>query len=81
VVAHAAIVLIYARPVVHALASVTFGEFFFAVLLAAALSMWIYWHASRHGSKHATAWGILAFFFWVAVPIYFLHYVVTRRRY
>jgi hypothetical protein len=67
--------------VLHALASVTPGEFVFAVLLAAALSMWIYWHASRHGSRHATAWGILAFFFWVTVPIYFLHYLMTRRRY
>ncbi len=27
-------------------------------LLAAALSMWVYWHASRHGSRHATAWGV-----------------------
>ena len=65
----------------HAVAAVTFTEFFFAVLLAAALSMWIYWHASRHGSRHATAWGILTFFFWVTVPIYFLHYLTTRRRY
>jgi hypothetical protein len=64
-----------------ALASLTFGEFFAALLLAAALSMWIYWHASRHGSRHATAWGIAAFFFWVTVPIYFLHYLMTRRRY
>ena len=43
--------------------------------------MWVYWHASRHGSKHATAWGIGAFFFWVTVPVYFLHYLLRRRRY
>ena len=63
-----------------ALATVSFGAFFAAVVLAAGLSMWIYWHASRHGSRHATAWGIGAFFFWVTVPIYFLHYLTTRRR-
>ena len=63
------------------LGSLTFGEFFVALLLAVALSMWIYWHASRHGSRHATAWGIAAFFCWVTVPIYFLHYLMTRRRY
>ena len=51
------------RDVIHALAAFTFAEFFVALLLAAALSMWIYWHASRHGSRHATAWGIAAFFF------------------
>jgi hypothetical protein len=63
------------------LTAFTFGEFFIALLLAIALSMWIYWHASRHGSRHPTAWGIAAFFFWVTVPVYFLHYLVTRRRY
>jgi hypothetical protein len=62
-------------------ASLTFGEFFLALLLAVALSMWIYWHASRHGSRHATAWGIAAFFCWITVPVYFLHYLMTRRRY
>jgi len=67
--------------VIHVLAAFTFAEFFVALVLAAALSMWIYWHASRHGSRHATAWGIAAFFFWVAVPVYFLHYLMTRRRY
>jgi hypothetical protein len=64
-----------------ALGSIGFGQFFIAVVLAAALSMWIYWHASRHGSRHATAWGIAAFFFWVTVPIYFVHYYLNRRRF
>ena len=62
------------------LANVSFGQFFLAVVLAGALSMWVYWHASRHGSRHATAWGIAAFFFWVTVPVYFVHYYLTRRR-
>ena len=43
--------LIYARLVLFPLGSVSFGEFALALLLAIALSMWIYWHASRHGSK------------------------------
>ena len=73
--------LIYARLVPLPIGSVTFGEFAVALLLAVALSMWIYWHASRHGSKHATAWGIGAFFFWVTVPVYFVHYLLRRRRY
>jgi hypothetical protein len=63
------------------LANIGFGEFFVALLLAVALSMWVYWHASRHGSRHATAWGIAAFFFWIAVPLYFAHYYLTRRRF
>ena len=73
--------LIYARLVPLPVGSVTFGEFDVALLLAVALSMWIYWHASRHGSKHATAWGIGAFFFWVTVPVYFIQYLLRRRRY
>lgn len=73
--------LIYARLVPLPVGSFTFAEFAVALLFAVALSMWIYWHASRHGSKHATAWGIGAFFFWVTVPVYFLHYLLRRRRY
>ena len=60
----------------------TFGQFVIAVLLAAALSMWVYWHASRHGSRHATAWGILTFLAVVPVLIvYFVHYYMNRRRF
>ena len=66
---------------VLALAKLSFGEFLVAVLVAAALSMWVYWHASRHGSRHATAWGILTFLFWPVLPIYFIHYYATRRRF
>ena len=73
--------LIYARLVPLLLGSVPFAEFLLALLLAIALSMLIYWHASRHGSKHPTAWGIGAFFFWVVVPVYFIQYLVKRRRY
>jgi len=58
------------------------GKFVLAVILAALLSMWVYWHASRHGSKHATAWGLLTFLaVGIVLPVYFIHHFVTRRRF
>ncbi len=64
------------------LANLSFGQFAVAVLLAAGLSMWVYWHASRHGSKHATAWGVLTFLaVGLFLPLYFIHYYLTRRRF
>ena len=65
-----------------AFGSVTFGQFFLAVLIAAGLSMWVYWHASRHGSRHATAWGVATFLFLgLFLPLYLIHYLFTRRRF
>jgi hypothetical protein len=61
-------------------ASFGFGQFLLAVLLAAALSSWVYWHASRHGSRHATEWGIASFLV-VGFVVYLIHYYVTRRRF
>lgn len=64
-----------------ALDNIAFAQFAIAVVIAAALAMWINSHAAKHGSKHATAWGIgtfLAALF--VIPAYFLHYYVTRRR-
>jgi hypothetical protein len=61
--------------------AVGFGQFFVIVLIAAGLSMWVYWHASRHGSRHATAWGVGTFLFLgFFLPLYLIHYYVTRRR-
>ena len=58
----------------------TFGEFLFVVALAAVASMAVFAHASRHGNKHATAWGVATFLFAaVAVPLYFLRYWFRRR--
>src|SRR5581483_8127897 len=50
-----------ARVPAAAFGDISPGKFVLAVILAALLSMWVYWHASRHGSKHATAWGLLTF--------------------
>ena len=67
---------------VAAISDLSPGQFILVVLLAAALSMWVYWHASRHGSRHATAWGVLTFLAaGVVVPVYFIHYFLTRRRF
>jgi hypothetical protein len=64
-----------------AFSSLGFGRFLIAVILAAAVSMWVYWHASRHGSRHATAWGVLTFLaLGIVLPIYVIHYFATRRR-
>jgi hypothetical protein len=65
-----------------ALADLSFGQFLVAVVLAAGVSMWVYWHASRHGSRHATAWGVATFLFvGLVLPLYLIHYYATRRRF
>jgi len=67
---------------VAAISDLSPGQFILVVLLAAALSMWVYWHASRHGSRHATAWGVLTFLAaGVVVPVYFIHSFLSRRRF
>jgi hypothetical protein len=64
-----------------AVEDISFGQFFVAVLFAAAMSMLVYWHAAKHGSKHATAWGIATFLaVGIVVPVYFIRYFVMRRR-
>jgi hypothetical protein len=59
----------------------TFGQVLFGIVIFAALSMWVYWHASKHGSRHATAWGIAVFLIWPVILVYFLRYYATRRRF
>jgi len=56
------------------------GTVLVAIVIFAALSMYVYWHASKHGSRHATAWGIVVFLFWPAIIAYFLNYLATRKR-
>jgi hypothetical protein len=63
------------------LEDLSFGEFLFVVALAAVASTAVFAHANRHGSKHATAWGVATFLAaGVAVPLYFIRYWLTRRR-
>lgn len=54
--------------------------------IAALIAVWtgafvlVWWHADRHGSKHATAWGIAAFLAaGIVVPFYFVRYWLRRR--
>ena len=57
------------------------AEFLIAITIAAAISMGTFAHADRHGSEHATAWGIGAFLAaGVVVPVYFIRYWLRRRR-
>ena len=62
-----------------AFGSVSPGAFLISVLIAAALAMLVFSHATKHGSKHATAWGLATFLFaGIAVPVYFIRYWLRR---
>ncbi len=55
-------------------------DFLLAVLFAALVSMLVFWHANKHGSRHATAWGVGAFLLaGIVVPLYFVRYLLQRR--
>jgi hypothetical protein len=57
------------------------GTFLIAVVIAAGLATLVFWHADRHGSRHATAWGAFTFLAaLIAIPIYFVSFWVSRRR-
>ena len=63
------------------LGNISPGAFVFSVVLAAAISMGVVWHASKHGNKHATAWGIATFLFaGIILPVYVIYYLMTSRR-
>lgn len=56
-------------------------EFLFAIAIAAGISMLTFRHADKHGSTHATAWGIGAFLAaGVVVPVYFIRFWLRKRR-
>jgi hypothetical protein len=64
-----------------ALGNISPGAFILSVAIAAGLAMAVFSHASKHGSKHPTAWGIATFLVaGLALPIYVIHYLMTRRR-
>ena len=55
-------------------------NFVIAVILAAGLAMLIFRHAERHGSRHATAWGLFTFLAaLIAIPLYFVNYWIGKR--
>jgi len=56
------------------------ANFVVAVILAAGLAMLIFRHADRHGSRHATAWGLFTFLAaLIAIPLYLLNYWIGKR--
>ena len=57
------------------------GEIAALLLVWAAAFLLVFTHAQRHGSKHATAWGVAAFLAaGIVVPVYFVRYWLLRRR-
>ena len=60
--------------------SMPWYEFVLAITIAAGVSMATFAHADRHGSRHATAWGVGAFLLaGVVVPVYFVYYWLGKR--
>lgn len=58
----------------------SFPQLLIAVTIAGAISMATFAHADRHGSSHATAWGVGAFLAaGVVVPVYFIRYWLRKR--
>ena len=69
---------------VLAFGNVSPATFLISVAIAAGLAMLVFHHASKHGNRHATAWGIATFLFaGLAIPIYLIRYWMSRsgRRY
>ena len=57
------------------------ANFLIAVVIAAGLAMVIFRHADRHGSRHATAWGVFTFLAaLIAIPLYFVSYWLRKNR-
>ena len=64
------------------LGNISPGAFILTIVVSAALSMAVFWHASKAGNKYATVWGIATFLFGgIPVLIYAIQYYATRRRY
>lgn len=68
-------------PLAELVSQLSFGQVLLLLVVSAVLSMWTYWHASRHGSRHSTAWGIVVFLFWPAILVYLGRFFLGRRRF
>ena len=56
------------------------GEIAALLLVWSAAFLLVFTHAQRHGSKHATAWGVAAFLAaGIVVPVYFVRHWLRRR--
>lgn len=63
-----------------ALAQLGTADFLVAVFVAALISLGMFALATRHGSRHATAWGVGAFLAaGLVVPLYAVLYLLRRR--
>jgi fatty acid desaturase len=57
------------------------GPFLISLAIATLVALFVFRHASTHGSAHPTAWGIAAFLFaGFVVPLYFIRYWLIRSR-
>ncbi|HEY6053876.1 MAG TPA: hypothetical protein VIU86_08075 [Gaiellaceae bacterium] len=53
---------------------ITPTDFILAWAIATVVAVAVFLHANRHGSKHATAWGVGVFLFMIVVlPAYLVH--------
>ncbi len=56
-------------------------DFFIALAVWTICALAVFRHAERHGSRHATAWGISVFLvFLLALPLYIVYSLWSRRR-
>ena len=64
-----------------ALAAPSPARFLLSLAIAVACALIVFRHASTHGSRRATAWGIAAFLAAiVVVPVYFVRYWLSTQR-
>jgi hypothetical protein len=60
--------------------TISTGGFVVALVLSTLFSLLVFRHAEQHGNRHATAWGVAAFFFGAfAAAVYFGQYYLRRR--
>jgi hypothetical protein len=58
----------------------SFGQFLFVLAVSSVASLLVLSHAERHGSRHATGWGIATFLaMGIVVPVYFIRYWLRTR--
>ena len=57
------------------------AEFLVGLVVSTALSLYVFWHADRHGNRRATTWGVVTFLLGpLAALFYFNRYWFLRSR-